>query len=150
MIIVASAAPRIVPATPKTEVTAAAAAEASPAETTAARLTLGAIVLWLMARVTYQRACRVAKASCEVLSRRWPRVRHAPDDGIWATAPEHAAQAAELTGYEVCRQEFDGPHAVPESVARETLEWLSWTEGRRTRAPPVGDREHRGARTPAP
>ena len=31
----------------------------------------------------------------------------------------------ERTGYEVRYQEFDGPHTVPESVAREALEWFT-------------------------
>ncbi len=38
----------------------------------------------------------------------------------------------ERMGYEVRYREFDGPHTVPEAVAREALEWFTSDEGRRT------------------
>jgi predicted esterase len=33
----------------------------------------------------------------------------------------------EREGYEVRYREFDGPHTVPETVAREALQWFTRT-----------------------
>ena len=50
----------------------------------------------------------------------------------------------ERMGYEVLYREFDGPHTVPEAVAREALGWFTQDRGRRTRATAAQGRSRSG------
>jgi predicted esterase len=51
----------------------------------------------------------------------------------------------ERAGYEVRYREFDGPHTVPESVAREGLEWFTTDQSSTDAGARQGHREDRGA-----